>query len=161
MGLDFSKLDKLAYRDFDTPEAQRTKDELVEQGFSVVEDKDNPFIGQTGPERAQQQPREAQPMPAPPPQPKPSKKPVRPFQSVAGFDYRAFYGDVFRWHEKYNAIVIQNEEAWAEAIEAWDELGRKHGADNNIFAEELLVRVFEEMERNAKAAMEKEKGGNS
>lgn len=44
MGLDFSKLDKLAYRDFDTPEAQQTKDDLIEQGFTIVEDKANPFI---------------------------------------------------------------------------------------------------------------------
>lgn len=140
MPLDFSKLDRLAYRDFDTPEAQRTRDDLIEKGFTVVEDKANPF---TGPEAAQQ------PQSAPP---RPSKQPPRPFKSVGGLDYRALYGDVFRWHEKYNALVLQNENAWADAFEAWTELGEKYGSDSNPFVVELLIGVYGELERNAKAA---------
>lgn len=152
MPLDFSKLDRLAYRDFDTPEAQRTRDDLIEKGFTVVEDKANPF---TGPEAAQQ-PQSAPPRteatPAPSTPPRPSKQPPRPFKSVGGLDYRALYGDVFRWHEKYNALVLQNESAWADAFDAWTELGEKYGSDSNPFVVELLVSVYGELERNAKAA---------
>lgn len=152
MPLDFSKLDRLAYRDFDTPEAQRTRDDLIEKGFTVVEDKANPF---TGPEAAQQ-PQSAPPRteatPAPSTPPRPSKQPPRPFKSIGGLDYRAFYGDLYRWHERYNAQVLQDSEAWTAASKAWTELGERYNAEANLYVQQVLLSVYEELERNAKAA---------
>jgi hypothetical protein len=51
--LDFSALNQLAYRGFESEEAQAEKDRLIEQGFTVVEDdKGNPFTSpQTASER--------------------------------------------------------------------------------------------------------------
>lgn len=151
MPLDFSKLDRLAYRDFDTPEAQRTRDDLIEKGFTVVEDKANPF---TGPETAQQ-PQSAPPRteatPAPSTPPRPSKQPPRPFKSIEGLDYRAFYGDLYRWHERYTALVLQDSNAWDEAAEAWTELCNRYNANDNPYVQQVLVSVFEEVEREYKA----------
>ena len=42
--LDFTALNKLAYRGFETVEEQEQKDALIEQGFTIAEDKDNPFL---------------------------------------------------------------------------------------------------------------------
>ena len=151
MPLDFSKMDRLAYRDFDTLEAQQTRDDLIEKGFTVVEDKANPFTGTEGPQQPQSAPPRAE-APAPSTPPRPSKKPPRPFKSADGLDYRALYGDVFRWHEKYNALVLQNDTAWAEATDEMTQLWAKYEGDNYPFVQELLIRVFEEIERNAKAA---------
>lgn len=43
--LDFTALNKLAYRGFETVEEQEQKDKLIDQGFSFIEaDRDNPFL---------------------------------------------------------------------------------------------------------------------
>lgn len=58
--LDFTALNKLAYRGFETVEEQEQKDALIEQGFSLVEaDKDNPFLKDTptAPQTALEPPR--------------------------------------------------------------------------------------------------------
>lgn len=43
-GLDFSALNRLAYRDFETPEEQEKKDALLERGFTIEEGGENPFL---------------------------------------------------------------------------------------------------------------------
>ena len=41
--LDFTALNKIAYRGFETAEEQEKKDALIEQGFTIVEDEKLPF----------------------------------------------------------------------------------------------------------------------
>lgn len=41
--LDFTALNKIAYRGFETAEEQEQKDALIEQGFTIVEDEQLPF----------------------------------------------------------------------------------------------------------------------
>lgn len=41
--LDFTALNKIAYRGFETAEEQEQKDTLIEQGFTIVEDEQLPF----------------------------------------------------------------------------------------------------------------------
>ena len=155
MGLDFSKLDKLAYRDFDTPEAQQTKDDLIEKGFTIVEDKANPFTGPEAAQRPQAPTQGANPF-SPPPKniTRPSKGQTRPFKSVTGLDYRAFYGDLYRWHERYTAQVLQDGEAWAAASEAWTQLAERYNAEATPYVQQVLISVYEELEREYKAAQQ-------
>lgn len=123
MKLDFSKLDELAYRGFDTPEAKRNKDDLIEKGFTFVDDdKDNPFIG------------------------------PRLFKSVSGLDYRAFYGDLYRWHKRYYGQVLQDSSAWNEAFEAWSQLCVIYNADSTPYVQQVLLSVYEELEREWSSA---------
>ena len=50
--LDFTALNQLAYKGFETAEEQEKKDALIEQGFTIVEDNENPFTApQTASER--------------------------------------------------------------------------------------------------------------
>lgn len=154
MGLDFSKLDRIAYRDFDTPEAQRSKDDLIEKGFTIVEDKANPFIGTEAAERPQDRPQGAEDTPQIPQPPRPSKRPSRRFESAAGLDYRAFYGDLYRWHERYTARVLQDSSAWDEAADTWTQLGAKYNAEANPYVQQVLVSVYEEVEREWRAAQQ-------
>ena len=143
MPLDFSKLDKLAA----APDAQQA--DLIAQGFTVVaDDKDNPF---TGPQAA---PQAAQDAPKPPPRDnatpapqRPPKGPQKPFKSAAGLDYRAFYADLYRWHERYTAAVLQDSSAWDAAAEAWQQVGNKHNAAANPFVMSVLEAAYIEMER--------------
>ena len=150
MGLDFSKLDKLAYRDFDTPEAQQTKDDLIEKGFTIVEDKANPFTGLEGAQRPPEPPQGA----SPPRTTRPSKGAPRPFKSVTGLDYRAFYGDLYRWHERYTAQVLQDADAWTAAADAWMQLADTYNAEANPYVQQVLLSVYEELEREHKAAQQ-------
>lgn len=154
MGLDFSKLDKLAYRDFDTPEAQQTKDDLIEKGFTIVEDKANPFIGPEAAQRPPEPPQGASPTPPPPSATKPSKGAPSPFKSVTGLDYRAFYGDLYRWHERYTAQVLQDADAWAAAADAWTQLADTYNAEANPYVQQVLLSVYEELEREYNAAQQ-------
>lgn len=154
MGLDFSKLDKLAYRDFDTPEAQQTKDDLIEKGFTIVEDKANPFIGPEAAQRPPEPPQGANPTPPPPSATRPSKGAPRLFKSVTGLDYRAFYGDLYRWHERYTAQVLQDADAWTAAADAWTQLADTYNAEANPYVQQVLLSVYEELEREYNAAQQ-------
>lgn len=154
MRLDFSKLDKLAYRNFDTPEARQTKDDLIEQGFTIVEDKDNPFTGPEAAQRPPEPPQETRPTHTPPSATRPSKGQSKPFKSVTGLDYRAFYGDLYRWHERYTAQVLQNANAWTAANNAWAQLCERYNAEANPYVQQVLVSVHEELEREYNAAQQ-------
>ena len=154
MGLDFSKLDKLAYRGFDTPEAQQTKDDLIEKGFTIVEDKANPFTGPEAAQRPQAPTQGDSPTPPTPSTTRPSKGQPRPFKSVTGLDYRAFYGDLYLWHERYAARVLQDSSAWDEAADTWTQLGAKYNAEANPYVLQALVSVYEEVEREYKVAQQ-------
>lgn len=43
MALDFTALNRIAYRGFETVEAQEQKDKLIDQGFTIVEGEELPF----------------------------------------------------------------------------------------------------------------------
>jgi len=141
MALDFTKLDSLAYRDFETPEAQRAKDELIEAGFTVVEDGDNPF---TSVEAAQEPPQAAE---APTAQ-QPARKGRKALKSLTGADYRAFYRMACNFHEKYNPPRA-DDAYWSAAADEMNAIAVQH--DNNPFLMDMLIAVFSELEREYKA----------
>ena len=138
MALDFTKLDGLAYRDFETPEAQWAKDELIEAGFTVVEDEDNPF---TSVEAAQEPP---QPVEAT----QPAKRARKALQSRTGADYRAFYRLACNFHEKYNPPRA-DDAYWSAVADEMNAIAVQH--DNNPFLIDMLIAVFSELEREYKA----------
>ena len=134
--LDFSKLERIGYSG--GTEAQRVEhDTLIAQGFRVVEDADNPFL--QAPRPQDQQPRQAA---------APSNRAKRqPLQSLGGRDYRALYRAACNFHERHNPAQL-TASYWDEVCEDMTETA--NGYDNDPFLLELLIAVYEEMEREYK-----------
>lgn len=141
MELDFSKLDKLPYRGFETAEARAAKDELIEQGFTVVEGEKTPF------EAAEGQPLN----PSTPPAGSPAKRQLKPFTGMdKSRNYRAFYRAACDFHERHNPPRANNpEEYWSAVCDDMCETGRRF--DNDLFLTGLLLAVFDELEREYKS----------
>lgn len=142
MELDFSKLDKIAYRGFATEESKQMKDELVEQGFTIVEDATTPFEAPpplqanetTGAEQSH------------------SERKLKPFTGIVqSRNYRAMYRAACNYHEKYTPPVVGEDNGltyWAAAAE---EIGTISKAFNNDpFMIDLLSAVYSELEREYK-----------
>lgn len=144
MALDFTKLDSLAYRDFDTPEAQRAKDEMIEAGFTIVEDDANPFEATGAADRPPEPPQAAEVMT---PQ-QPARKARKALQSHTGTDYRGFYRLACNFHEKYNPPRA-DAAYWDAVADEMTEITNQH--NQHPFLTELLIAVFSELEREYKA----------
>lgn len=132
MGLDFSKLENIAYRGFDGEKARADKDALIEQGFTILEeptpfDKPEGTAAQSGaaPDRkpimsgdviaptttpaqaAQAETRETGSPSARTAQgasQSATQRPQRAFTAPTDTtrDYRAMYAALFRFHERHN-----------------------------------------------------------
>lgn len=142
MELDFSKLDKLPYRGFETAEAREAKDALIEQGFRVVEDVENPFTTPTEAPKA-------------PLSPSAGAAPRRPLKPLTGLDprrnYRAMYRAVCDFHERHNPPTLEGD-YWSETADDMTETANRF--DNDPFLTGLLLAVFEELEREYKSLTE-------
>lgn len=134
MELDFSKLDKLPYRGFETAEAREAKDALIEQGFTVVEEP-SPF----------NTPKEAAPPKAVSSAGAAPKKPLRPLTGIdPRRNYRAMYRAACDFHERHNPPTV-SPDYWSEASEDMTETAGRF--DNDPFLTGLLIAIFEELER--------------
>lgn len=142
MELDFSKLDKLPYRGFETAEAREAKDALIEQGFRVVEDAENPFTAPTEAPKA-------------PLSPSAGAAPRRPLKPLTGLDprrnYRAMYRAACDFHERHNPPTLEGD-YWSKASDDMTETANRF--DNDPFLTGLLLAVFEELEREYKSLTE-------
>lgn len=134
MPLDFSKLDKIAYRGFEDAAQAEAKDALIERGFTLLEDAKTPFD-------APQAPNKEKPTPAPETL---SKRQLKPFVGLDGADYRKFYRLVCNFQEKYTPPRL-TDEYWESAANELSEIADSNG--NNEFLIQLLVTVYGELER--------------
>ncbi len=152
-GLDFSALDRLAYRGCSTAEEQAQKDALIERGFAFVEEKDNPFLQAS--DAASGSKGEA-------------------LESASGArDYRMFYRAAFDYHKRNTPPPVDRAywskhtvgeadvpEAelryWMEAAEDASKTSARCG--NDPFLSDLLSAVYAELEREYKKLREAAQG---
>ena len=167
--LDFSKLDAISYRGFDTEEAREQKDKMLQEGYTIVEGP-TPFDEVEATPRQNnaiavkkrpQEPREGQGAITPPPAlQRPSERKITPFLSMDGKrNYRAMYRAACNYHEKYSPPIIGNDEGlsyWHEAAEEIGQISASFGNDPFIMG--LLSSVYEELEREYKYLRDKEQG---
>lgn len=164
--LDFTALNKLAYRGFETVEEQEQKDALIEQGFSLVEaDKDNPFLqaSSTASQTASEPPiASALTKPSTTPQ-KASQGKIEAFTNASGTrNYKALYRAAHDYHKRHNPPTVdraywethtagEDEPPQAE-LDYWEEAATDVSATANAYNNDpfligLLVAVYEELER--------------
>ena len=142
MALDFTKLTGLPYRGCETEEARASRDELVEKGFTILEGKTTPFDETPLPTQPRTQ----------------TKRPLPPFKSHDGArDYRPMYRVACNFHEKYNPPRL-SDDYWTEVC---DEMCRITAEDmgNDPFGMDLLLAVFEELERQYKEMQQEAEDG--
>jgi len=132
--LDFSKLNNIAYQGITTEAAKAEHDELIEQGFIVLDaTEENPFLQAPEPPT---QPRERVAA-----GPKPKRPPLK---SLGGRDYRAMYRAACNFHERHHPAQL-TADYWEAAAE--DMTKTSNEFDNDPFLMELLLAVYEELER--------------
>jgi hypothetical protein len=164
--LDFTALNKLAYRGFETEEEQEKKDALIEQGFSLVEaDKDNPFL-KDAPTASQTalEPPQASALSNSTSAPKnASQGKIEAFTDVSGKrNYNALYRAAHDYHKRHSPPIVdraywethiagEDEPPQAE-LDYWEEAATDIAATANAYSNDpflngLLVAVYEELER--------------
>ena len=160
MGLDFSKLDKLAYRGFETAEARAEKDALIEQGFTILEEPtpfDTPVAPTTPPQAAQTDTGKTGNPSAGTAQTAPQGATERARRSFTAptdpaRDYRAMYAALFRFHERHNPPTIGEDNGdgyWTATTDDMQATAQLFNGDP--FMVNLLCIVFEELEREYQA----------
>ena len=160
MELDFSKLDKLPYRGFETAEAREAKDALIEQGFMILEEPtpfDAPVAPTAPPQAAQTDAGETGSPSAGTAQTAPQGATERVRRSFTAptdpaRDYRAMYAALFRFHERHNPPIIGEDNGdgyWAATTNDMQATAKQFNDDP--FLTGLLLAVFDELEREYKA----------
>ena len=153
--LDFTALDKLAYKDFDTAEKREERDSLLEAGFTFVQPQDNPF---TAP---------------PPPISSISAPPKKDALTdhTGGRNYKRMYRAAHDFHNSHNPPTVEREywkdhtpgldEPPPSELEYWNKLAQDMGtaaaavgAESDPFLISLLIAVVDELEREYKAIRE-------
>lgn len=171
--LDFTALNKLAYRGFETVEEQEQKDALIEQGFTIAEaDKDNPFLqaSSTASQTASEPPiASALIKPSTTPQ-KASQGKIEAFTNASGTrNYKALYRAAHDFHKVHNPPTV-NRDYWKthtpgiddtpeDEIAYWEKAAKDVGeasaaGGNDPFLIGLLCEIMEELEREYKAIRE-------
>lgn len=164
--LDFTALNKLAYRGFETVEEQEQKDALIEQGFTIAEaDKDNPFLqaSSTASQTASEPPKASALI-------KPSTTPEnaseglkKAFTDVSGKrNYKTLYRAAHDFHLRHHPPTADREywrthkageddtpqaevDYWTETAKDMAETARAY--NNDPFLSALLEACYTELER--------------
>ena len=148
--LDFSALNQLAYRGFESEEAQAEKDRLIEQGFTVVEnDKGNPFTAtQTASENLSAPPASAASQRASgAPRSAPERK-AEDFVNVSGTrNYKTLYRIAHDFHKRHAPPTLEAG-YWDQTAE--DMTAIANANNNDPFLIDLLTAIYEELEREYK-----------
>ena len=156
-GLDFSALNKIAYRGIEKPDDQKHKDAMIEQGYSVADDKDNPFLQASAPRAADKEKAEKK------------ERRIEAFISSSGWNYGAMYRAAFDYHKRHTPPPIDADywrthtpgsdetppaelSYWIDAgIEA-DRICKEFSGDK--FMLDLMSDIYADIERQYKAARE-------
>ena len=157
MELDFSKLENIAYRGFNGAEERAKKDALIEQGFTVIEGATTPFDAPSAQEAY---------IPTLPPE-KALKGQLRPFTGIdKSRNYRAMYRAACDFHERHNPPTVDGEywrthkpgedetpqaelDYWEKTVD--DMAATANSLQQDPFLTNLLVAIFEELEKEYKA----------
>lgn len=160
--LDFSRLNGIAYRGFDTPEEQEKKDALIEQGYSLIEnDTENPF--KHGENKASEPSQAASSIKLSTTLTQASEGLKTAFKRTSnGQGYNVFYRAAHDYHERHTPPTVDREywrthiagedeppkaelDYWEEAATDVSATARAYG--NDPFLTGLLVAVYEELTR--------------
>ena len=153
--LDFTALDKLAYKDFDTEEKREERDSLLQAGFTFVETEDNPFT-------------------APPPVSAPPPPQDALTDHTGGRNYKKLYRIAHDYHKSHNPPTVERDywkdhtpgldepppselEYWKKAAEDMGAAAAQGGGDP--FLTGLLIEIMNELEREYKTIREEASGG--
>lgn len=167
--LDFSALNKIAYRGFETEEERETKDALTAQGFTILPDEITPF---SAPESASSTPQTSGTV-------KPSTTPEnasgglkRAFTDISGKrNYKALYRAAHDFHLRHHPPLADREywrthkageddtpqaevDYWTETAKDMAETARAY--NNDPFLSALLEACYNELEREYQTL----RGGN-
>lgn len=174
--LDFTALNKLAYRGFETAEEQEQKDALIGQGFTIAEDKDNPFLkdAPTASQTALEPPQaSALSICTSTPQ-NASQGKLEAFTNASGTrNYKTLYRAAHDYHKRHNPPTVDREywrthiagedmppqvelDYWEEA--ATDISATANAYNNDPFLTGLLVAIYEELGREYDALRGYNKG---
>jgi hypothetical protein len=146
--LDFTALNQLAYKGFETAEEQEKKDALIEQGFTIVEDKENPF---TAPQTASER-RSASSASSPSRQDKRPEEPQRAPQTASGSTrYKKAFRTVYNFLEQAEATLERASADTLQLDKAWEEVAVK-SADimeqwEDAFITDMIIAVTDELYR--------------
>ena len=158
MALDFTGLNKIAYKGFETAEEQEKRDSLLQAGFTFVDAPENPF---TAPQAS---------APVPPP----SGRKGAPFTDHTGSrDYKRIYRAAHDYHQRHTPPTVEREywrthtpgeddtpeteaQYWIEAAQDMAETSAAGG--NDPFLMDLLTAIYTELEREYKALREEASG---
>lgn len=160
MALDFTGLNKIALKGFETAEEQETRDSLLQAGYTFVDAPDNPF---TAPQTS---------VPVPPP----SGGKGAPLSDHSGSrDYKRMYRAAHDFHQRHTPPHVEREywrthrpgedeppetelRYWTETAE---DVGKTSAAGgNDPFLMDLLTAVMSEIEREYNAIREEAAGAS-
>lgn len=169
MALDFSALKRIAYKGFETVEEQERKDKLTEQGYTIVDGRDNPFLQASD---AASEPLSASTMVnTTGEQTQASARKKTPFlRASEGTDYNAMYRAAHEFHQRHNPPAVDRDywrthtvgedDAPELELEYWRGVVADMQAAATAYSEDhffvgLLISVFDELEREYKALRDK------
>ena len=163
--LDFSALNRLAYKGFETEAEREQKDRMIEQGFTILpEDTETPF---TAPHASA----DIKPSTAPEPR---SERKREAFTDVSGTrNYKDMYRAAHDFHKRNSPPQVDreywrthtsgtpqtDEDYWEKACD--DMSATANSFDNDPFLTGLLIAIFEELEREYKTLRDAQKGSET
>lgn len=163
-GIDFSKLDRIAYQGFTTAGQREERDSLLQAGYTFVDSPENPFTAPQTSAPAEPQPETPQPQRA-----APERKKEAFTDHSGGRDYNKLYRVAHEYHKAHTPPVVEREywrthtpelddppEAelryWTETTA--DAARTSAAGDNDPLLMALLSAVIDELDREYKAIRE-------
>lgn len=163
-GIDFSKIDSIAYQGFDTEEKQEARDSLLQAGYTFVDSPENPF---TAPQASASM--ETHPEPVQPKKEAPERKREAFTDHSGSRNYNRYYRVAHDFHKAHTPPVVEAEywrthtpgeddipeaeaQYWLQA--ARDISSCSASGENDPFLMALLTSVYDEIEQEYKAIRE-------
>ena len=166
MALDFTALNRIAYRGCTTVEDQEQKDRLIDQGYTFVEDAENPFLQATEkPSAPLSTSTDGKHTPG---RRQATARKTEAFVSISGTrNYKTLYRAAHDFHQRNNPPTVDRDywrthtpgidETPEAELNYWQRLSedviatlRAYQEDN--FLKGLLIAIYEELEREYKSA---------
>ena len=162
--LDFSGLNKIAFKGFETEEAREERDSLLQAGYTIVDSPENPFTASA-------------PVESSAAQRTPSERKREAFTDhTGGRDYKRLYRAAHDFHQRHNPPEVVRDywkdhrpgeddipeaeaQYWTRA--AQDIAETSAAGNNDPFLMALLSAVYEELEREYNALRAEISGGVS
>ena len=159
MALDFTGLNKIAYKGFDTAEERETRDSLLQAGYTFVDAPDNPFTAS----------QTSAPVPPPPITAPSGGKGAALTDHTGSRNYKSLYRIAHDFHQRHNPPTVRRDywqdhrpgedEPPEEELRYWTETAAdisktSAAGGNDPFLNDLLTAIMDELEREYKLLRE-------